>query len=60
VPVIEGYSLTALSAMRHSRIELTVNYYTEALLLDVAGAGGSLPEFPSGQSDTKGRTAKRA
>ncbi len=36
---------TAMAAMRHSRIELTMNYYTDPILLDVAGAVNSLPEF---------------
>jgi len=46
--------------MRHSRIELTMNYYTDPVLLDVAGAMNSLPDFSSGQSDTDGRAAKGA
>ncbi len=41
---------TAMAAMRHSRIELTMNYYTDPILLDVAGAVNSLPEFTSQQS----------
>jgi integrase len=36
---------TAMAAMRHSRIELTMNYYTDPVLLDVAGAVEKLPEF---------------
>lgn len=36
---------TAMAAMRHSRIELTMNYYTDPVLLDVAGAVNSLPAF---------------
>ncbi len=36
---------TAMAAMRHSRIELTMNYYTDPILLDVAGAVNSLPAF---------------
>jgi len=42
---------TAMAAMRHSRIELTMNYYTDPVLLDVAGAVGSLPDFSSGQRE---------
>ena len=36
---------TAMAAMRHSRIDLTMNYYTDPVLLDVAGAVSSLPDF---------------
>ena len=36
---------TAMAAMRHSRIELTMNYYTDPVLLDVAGAVEALPDF---------------
>jgi site-specific recombinase XerC len=36
---------TAMAAMRHSRIELTMNYYTDPVLLDVAGAVEALPSF---------------
>jgi len=46
--------------MRHSRIELTMNYYTDPALLDVAGAVNSLPDFSSGQSDTNGRATEGA
>ena len=49
-----------MAAMRHSRIELTMNYYTDPVLLDMAGAMNSLPDFASGQSDTNGRAAKGA
>ncbi|MCY2929829.1 MAG: hypothetical protein NTV86_10115, partial [Planctomycetota bacterium] len=28
---------TAMAAMRHSRMELTMNFYTDPVLLDVAG-----------------------
>ena len=51
---------TAMAAMRHSRIELTMNYYTDPALLDVAGAMNSLPDFSSGQSDSANRAAKGA
>ena len=36
---------TAMAAMRHSRIELTMNLYTDLVLLDVAGAVEALPSF---------------
>ena len=38
---------TAMAAMRHSRIELTMNLYTDPALLDIAGAVNSLPQFNS-------------
>ena len=38
-------SRTAMAATRHSRIELTMNYYTDPVLLDVAGAVEALPNF---------------
>jgi len=34
---------TAMAAMRHGRIELTMNYYTDPVLLDIAGAVGAFP-----------------
>jgi integrase len=37
---------TAQSAMRHSRIDLTMNVYTDPKLLDTAGAVEKLPELP--------------
>ena len=36
---------TAQAAMRHSRIDLTMNVYTDPTLLDVAGAVESLPNI---------------
>jgi len=36
---------TTMAAMRHSRIELTMNLYTDPALLDIAGAVNSLPNF---------------
>ena len=36
---------TAMAAMRHSKIDLTMNIYTDPALLDVAGAVNSLPAF---------------
>jgi hypothetical protein len=35
----------AMAAMRHSKIDLTMNIYTDPALLDVAGAVNSLPNF---------------
>jgi len=49
-----------MAAMCHSRIELTMNYYTDPVLLDVAGAVAALPDFSSGQGDSIRRTAKEA
>jgi integrase len=37
---------TAQEAMRHSKIDLTMNIYTDPRLLDVAGAMNALPSFP--------------
>jgi len=39
---------TAQAAMRHSKIDLTMNVYTDPKLLDVAGAMESLPTLPLG------------
>ena len=36
---------TAMAAMRHSKIDLTMNIYTDPALLDVAGAVKALPDF---------------
>ena len=36
---------TAMAAMRHSRIELTMNLYSHPVLLDVAEAVEALPSF---------------
>jgi len=47
----------AQQAMRHSRMELTNQYYTDPILLDVAGAVNSLPEFSSAQDATEARAA---
>ena len=49
---------TAMAAMRHSRIDLTMNYYTDPVLLDIAGAVEALPDFAGGQDE--GRAAKGA
>ena len=45
---------TAQAAMRHSKIDLTMNVYTDPRLMDVAGAIESLPMLPIGMV---GRTA---
>jgi len=37
---------TAQAAMRHSKIDLTMNVYTDPKLLDVAGAVETLPSLP--------------
>ena len=60
VPVIEGHSRAAMAAVRHSRIEPTMNYYTDPVPLDMAGAVGTLPNFSADQSDSATRTAKGA
>ena len=39
---------TAQAAMRHSKIDLTMNIYTDPKLLDVAGAMEVLPALPLG------------
>ena len=39
---------TAMAAMRHGRIDLTMNFYTDPVLLDVAAAVNSLPDFQHG------------
>ena len=49
---------TPTAAMRYIRIDLTMNYYTAPVLLDVAGAMNALPDFSSGQGDSASRTAK--
>ena len=39
---------TAQAAMRHSSLDLTMRYYTDPRLLDVAGAVASLPSLSTG------------
>ena len=39
---------TAMAAMRHSKLDLTMGVYTDPKLLDVAGAMDSLPVLPLG------------
>ena len=50
---------TAMAAMRHSRIELTMNLYTDPVLLDVAGAVEALPSF-AGKREPAGSSAAGA
>jgi integrase len=45
----------AQQAMRHSRKELTNQYYTDPILLDVAGAVNSLPDFSGSKDSAKSR-----
>ena len=51
---------TAMAAMRHSRIELTMNLYTDPVLLDVAGAVEALPSFAEGRGAATPSTATGA
>ena len=44
---------TAQAAMRHSKIDLTMNVYTDPRLLDVAGAMDALPDLPIGVDPAK-------
>ena len=46
---------TAQAAMRHSKIDLTMNVYTDPKLLDVAGAMDALPALPLGDWSANGR-----
>ncbi|QNN21812.1 site-specific integrase [Planctomycetales bacterium ZRK34] len=46
---------TAMAAMRHSRMELTMVHYTDPTLLDVAGAINALPAFATTKTDTERR-----
>jgi integrase len=46
---------TAMAAMRHSRIELTMVHYTDPTLLDVAGAVNALPAFVATKTDAERR-----
>ncbi len=43
----------AMAAMRHSSLELTMNVYTDPVLLDVAGAVEALPSFASSDASTR-------
>ena len=41
----------AQQAMRHSRLELTTQFYTDPILLNVAGAVNALPNFSNHKSE---------
>ena len=41
--------------MRHSKLELTMNVYTDPELLDVAGAVEALPGVAGGKADGPAR-----
>ncbi len=51
---------TAQAAMRHSTIDLTMNVYTDPILLDVHGALDSLPSLDLNASPSTERAAMRA
>ena len=51
---------TAQAAMRHSTIDLTMNVYTDPILLDVHGALDSLPSLDLDASPSTERAAVRA
>ena len=51
---------TAQAAMRHSKIDLTMNVYTDPKLLDVAGALDSLPSLDWKSSPSTERAVMRA
>ena len=55
-----GHPRTAMAAMRHSRMELTMTYYTDPVLLDVAGAVEALPDFSGKAAGRTGRDLKTA
>ena len=50
----------AQQAMRHSRMELTNEFYTDPILLDVAGAVNSLPDFTGSKTAFGSRQIKAA
>jgi len=51
---------TAQAAMRHSKIDLTMNVYTDPRLLDVAGAVEALPALPLGAGPQSDRITAKA
>ena len=51
---------TAQAAMRHSKIDLTMNIYTDPKLLDVHGALDALPSLDLNPSPSTERAAMRA
>ncbi len=51
---------TAMAAMRHGSIDLTMSVYTDPKLLDVAGAVNSLPSLPLNEPPASERITARA
>jgi len=51
---------TAQAALRHSKIDLTMNVYTDPRLLDVAGAINTLPALPLDSNPNQPTDAVRA
>jgi hypothetical protein len=51
---------TAQAAMRHSKVDLTMNVYTDPKLLDVAGAMEALPALPLGLENGQADSARIA
>jgi integrase len=49
---------TAQAAMRHSKLDLTMNVYTDPKLLDVRGALDTLPSLPLGGEQPRGDSLK--
>jgi integrase len=49
---------TAQAAMRHSKIDLTMNVYTDPALLDVRGALDALPALPLGGEAMEGEAMR--
>ncbi len=49
---------TAQAAMRHSKLDLTMNVYTDPRLLDVAGAVEMLPDLPLDAGDRTENAAR--
>ncbi len=54
---LAGLNLTTCAPKLQRR---SMNYYTDPVLLDVAGAVGALPNFTSSQGDSATRAAKGA
>ena len=51
---------TAMAAMRHSSLDLTMNVYTDPRLLDVGAAVDALPDFSSSPDGAYSRATKGA
>ncbi|MDA0810008.1 MAG: tyrosine-type recombinase/integrase, partial [Planctomycetota bacterium] len=51
---------TAQSAMRHSKIDLTMNVYTDPRLLDVSGALDALPALPLNRNPDQSTESTKA